>query len=76
MGEGVNVFQSFPEMGRGEFEEFYCREGAWREKGSQFLELAIINFSSRLLLDLLFTCCLKDVASFLIFQLFLAYFVL
>ena len=64
MGEGVNVFQNFPEMGRGEFEEFYCRKGAWWEKGSQFLEgggsgflkIAIINFSSRLFFDLLFTC--------------------
>ena len=44
------------------------------EGSSVFLEIAIINFTSRILFALLFICRLKDVASLVIFDLF--YFVL
>ena len=36
--------------------------------GSGFLEIANINFTSRLLFDLLFICRLKDVVSIVIFH--------
>ena len=43
--------------------------GQFFEWSSGFLEKAIINFTSQFLLDLLFTCRLKDVVSLIIFHL-------
>ena len=42
--------------------------GQFLEEGSGFLETAIINFTSRLLFGLLFTCRLEDVLSLVIFH--------
>ena len=47
----------------------------WRGS-SGFLEIAMINFTSRLLFNLLLSSRLKDVVSLGIFQLCLAYFVI
>ena len=66
---GVNKFQHF--CGRGkEFEGGLDAKGGvnfWRGGGSGFLEIAVINFTSGLLLDLLLTRRLKDVVSLVIF---------
>ena len=42
----------------------------WREEGLGFLVIVIINFTSRLLFDLPFSCRLKDIKSIFIFHLF------
>ena len=60
----------FNKFTKGEgFEEFFLRGGldgkGWSfflENGSGFLEIAIINFTSRFLFDLIFACRLKDVS--------------
>ena len=48
-------------------------EGAWWERGGQFLEGASVfrdrNFTSQPLFDLLCTCRLKDIVSLVIFHL-------
>ena len=44
--------------------------GQFLEEGSGFLEIAIIKFTSRLLLDLLLRCRLKNVVSLTINHLY------
>ena len=47
------------------------------EGGSGFIQITILNFTSRLLFDLIFIYRLKDVVSVVFFsQMFLVYFVL
>ena len=63
---------------KGGFEDFFFRKGL-DEKGlvnfmggvSGFLEIPVINLTSRLLFDVLFTRRLKDVVSLAIFNLFM-----
>ena len=59
----INAFQQFCGSG-GEYEDFFLeglneKEGEgvnfWRESGQGFIEIEIINFTSRTLFDLLFT---------------------
>ena len=55
------------------FKEFFIM-GGLMEKEGQFLDkacLELLNFISQLLFDLLFTCSLKDVVSFVILLLML-----
>ena len=66
-------FQQFCGRGRGWLKGGVCQ---FLEGRSRFLEKANINFASRILFDLLFTCRLKDIGSLVIFHLHLTYFVL
>ena len=58
---------------KGSFEELEeslkGKRGQFLEGRSEFVEIAIINFTSQILFDLLVTCRMKDLVSLVIFYL-------
>ena len=68
------LFNNFAEVGVEEFfffggEGLVGKDGHILEGVSRFLEVTIMNFTSRLIFELMFTCRLKDVLSLVIFHL-------